>query len=90
MPMISEELITGAVATAVGSMLSYIIGKRKSKAETAILEIEAVNKVAAIWRGLAEGLKTEVDELKKEVEQLVEENKELNKKINDLLTLKNK
>lgn len=72
------------VATGITGVISYYIGRRKNKAETQITEVEAVEKVAKIWRELASDLEMQVKELQSEVKMLIKENKELKVKISEI------
>jgi uncharacterized coiled-coil DUF342 family protein len=65
-------------------VLGHISGKRKSKAEAELIEMQATEKAVAIWRQLAQDLKTEVNELRDLIDELKGENQQLHKEINQL------
>jgi predicted RNase H-like nuclease (RuvC/YqgF family) len=65
-------------------ILGWINGRRKSKAESELLEMQTTEKAVAIWRQLAQDLKTEVAELHSLVEELKEENGKLKYEIHKL------
>lgn len=67
-------------------ILGWASGRRKSKAETELVEMQATEKAVAIWRQLAQDLKTEVKELRTLVDELKEENEKLQEEINQLKT----
>ncbi len=76
-------LIQG-VLTALGLGGTYLLGRKKSKAEvreieagTTVSEMEATEKAVAIWRGLAQELRSEVEQLRKLVNELRKEIDEL-------------
>ncbi len=66
-----------ALITIGTNILSYILGKRqvkatvrKTEAEAKLNEVEAVETAVAIWRQLAQDLKTESNALKSEITEL--------------------
>jgi hypothetical protein len=64
--------------------IGHILGRRKSKAESELLEMQTTEKAVAIWRQLAQDLKKEVTDLRTLVNELAKENGKLQKEINDL------
>ena len=73
-----------AIIGAITTLLGYGVGKRKRAADAQQTELDSVEKAISIWRGLANDLKREVDELRVQVEQLRDENKELHDEIDRL------
>ena len=85
-----ELIISGAVGIAT-AIVGYLLGKKKQDAETRVTqaqaqtsELDATEKAVAIWRGLAEDLKREVDELRILVNELRSENDRLRQEIEHL------
>lgn len=81
------EVLIGVASTAS----AYVIGRKKNKAEVrkieaiaTVNEIEATEKAVAIWRGLAQELKSEVEHLRNLVNELREEIEELKTQNNTL------
>lgn len=81
--MENEHILQG-ILTAVGLGGTYFLGRKKSKAEvrrieaaTTIDEIGATEKAVAIWRGLAQELRGEVEQLRTLVNELRNEIDEL-------------
>jgi uncharacterized coiled-coil DUF342 family protein len=70
-------------------VLGHLSGRRKSKAETELLEMQTTEKAVAIWRQLAQDLKSEVAELHDLVGELKEENGKLRHEINELKKTRN-
>lgn len=73
MPIPYIEFLVGGASTG----LAYFIGRKKNKAEVrkidavaSVNELEATEKAVAIWRGLAEELRSEVEHLRKLVNEL--------------------
>lgn len=85
-----ELIISGAIGIAT-AIVGYLLGKKKQDAETRVTEaqaqhseLDATEKAVAIWRGLAEDLKREVDELRILVNELRSENDRLRQEIEHL------
>ncbi len=84
------HIIEGALA-ALGMGGTYLVGRKRTKAETrkieasaTINEMEATEKAVAIWRGLAQELRNEVDQLRKLVNELRKEIDELKRQNSEL------
>jgi len=69
------------VATAA---VGYLSGRKKSKAEANISELEATSKAIEIWRQLAQDLEKQIKELREHVIKLEAENEKLYDKIYEL------
>ena len=85
-----ELIVSGAIGIAT-AIVGYLLGKKKQDAETRVTEaqaqhseLDATEKAVAIWRGLAEDLKREVDELRILVNELRSENDRLRQEIEHL------
>ncbi len=55
-----QEAIIGLFATLFTAIITWGFARRKNEAETDTLEIDNIDKVATIWRELAESMKLEV------------------------------
>lgn len=76
--------ILQVILTSLGIGGGYFVGRKKNRAEvkkieatTRVNEMEATEKAVAIWRGLAEELRSEVEHLRDLVNELREEIDEL-------------
>lgn len=83
----SYIFLTGVIATLMG----YLVGMKKTKAEAQNTEMDSVQKAVTVWRELSESLHQELEALKKEFVELKksygimeQENKILSQKVNDL------
>jgi peptidoglycan hydrolase CwlO-like protein len=86
----NETLLT-AITGAGGTILAWVLARRKNKADTQLSEIDAVERAVKVWRELGEDmqkkyeavqqqveqLRDEVGQLRRENKRLVEENKKL-------------
>jgi predicted RNase H-like nuclease (RuvC/YqgF family) len=61
-----ENLITGII-TAIGTFIGYIVGARKSNAETDKIVIENVKEILEVYSTTINDLKEEVKELKEKI-----------------------
>jgi hypothetical protein len=85
--MIKMDLIqtVGPYLIPVATFLAgYLGGKRKSKAEADISELEATGKAIAIWRQLAQDFEKKFNELQAHVNKLEIENEKLYERIYEL------
>jgi predicted RNase H-like nuclease (RuvC/YqgF family) len=64
-----NEVITTAVIGFISTIVGYIAGNRKSRAEANALEIENVKEVISVYTMAINDLKTEIKELKEQVEK---------------------
>ena len=64
-----NEVITTAVIGLISTMVGYIVGNRKTKAEANRLEIDNVKEVISVYTGAINDLKAEVKELKAQLEK---------------------
>jgi len=64
-----SEVITTAVIGFISTIVGYIAGNRKTKAEENRLEIENVKEVISVYTMAINDLKTEIKELKEQVEK---------------------
>jgi predicted RNase H-like nuclease (RuvC/YqgF family) len=64
-----SEVITTAVIGFISTIVGYIAGNRKTKAEANRLEIENVKEVISVYTMAINDLKTEIKELKEQVEK---------------------
>lgn len=76
----NQTFITGLL-TVAGSMITYLVARKKNdaelrkiEAETDNTELEAVDKAVKIWRELAAELSRQLKEVKEEIESLRREN----------------
>lgn len=88
--IILNGLITVGVST-IGSIVAYKAGRNKEKADirqteanAQTTELDATEKAVAIWRGLAQDLKKEVDELRALINDLRLENDKLRQELEHL------
>lgn len=65
--------IAAGVGSAITALWSWIRQRKRDAADIKNAEIENVEKAIAIWRNLAQDMRTQVDELKAEVKHLSEE-----------------
>jgi len=72
------------LAAGITAIIGYFSGKRKSKAEADITELEATQKAIEIWRKLALDLERQIKELREHVNKLEQENENLYQKIYEL------
>jgi len=72
------EILMIVVPSSIASVIAWILGRRKYKAETRSSELDNVEKAAKIWRELSEQLegrlKHDINELKSENGKMREEN----------------
>jgi len=64
-----NEVITTAVIGFISTIVGYIAGDKKSRAEANKLEIENVREVISVYTMAINDLKAEVKELKEQVEK---------------------
>lgn len=64
-----NEVITTAVIGFISTIVGYIAGNKKSRAEANKLEIENVKEVISVYTMAINDLKAEVKELKEQVEK---------------------
>ena len=64
-----NEVITTAVIGFISTIVGYIAGDKKSRAEANKLEIENVREVISVYTMAINDLKGEVKELKEQVEK---------------------
>lgn len=86
-----DPIIVNGIVGIGTATLAWLFTKKKQDAETKVTEatahtseLDATEKAVAIWRGLAQDLKTEVDELRSLISELREENDKLHQEINKL------
>lgn len=86
-----DSIIVNGIVGGAGAILAWLFTKKKQDAETKVTEatahsseMDATEKAVAIWRGLAQDLKKEVDELRSLISELREENDKLHLEINKL------
>lgn len=63
-------VLIGLCSTAFGSLITYLISRRKNKAETLGIELDNANKVIAIWRELSTEQNKSIKELELRVDDL--------------------
>lgn len=87
--------IIGFASAIIGAIITYILSKRKKKAEAQTSELNNVEKAIKIWRELTNDLKNELDAVKLcyhqmegKYDELELENKRLTKRL-DILTIEN-
>jgi predicted RNase H-like nuclease (RuvC/YqgF family) len=64
-----NEVITTAVIGFISTIVGYIAGNRKTKAEANRLEIDNVKEVISVYTSAINDLKLEVKELKEQLEK---------------------
>ncbi len=64
-----NEVITTAIIGFISTIVGYIAGNKKSRAEANALEIENVKDVISVYTMAINDLKAEVKELKRQVEK---------------------
>ena len=64
-----NEVITTAVIGFISTIVGYVAGNKKSKAEATHLEIENVKEVISVYTMAINDLKAEVKELKTQLEK---------------------
>jgi len=64
-----NEVITTSVIGLISTIVGYIVGNRKTKAEANRLEIENVKEVISVYTNAINDLKAEVKELKTQLEK---------------------
>lgn len=64
-----EYIITGVISFITG-VIAYIQGKRKSTAETEIVETDVVKSIRELYAGLVEDMKSTIQDLKDAREKL--------------------
>jgi predicted RNase H-like nuclease (RuvC/YqgF family) len=64
-----SEVITTAVIGFISTIVGYIAGNRKTKAEANRLEIDNVKEVISVYTSAINDLKLEVKELKEQLEK---------------------
>ncbi len=64
-----NEVITTGVIGFLSTIVGYIVGNRKTKAEANRLEIENVKEVISVYTNAINDLKAEVKELKSQLEK---------------------
>lgn len=84
------HILPEAIAAAISSVIGYYAGIRHKNAKAQYTEVQAVEKVAALWRQLAADLEKKINKLQIEIEVLMEENAELKKEIRELNVFLNK
>lgn len=76
--------IVPIIASILTALTGYFIGRRKTKAEAAGLELANVEHAITIWRGIAEDLNGKVQHLSQELDDLRIENRQLKFEIQSL------
>jgi predicted RNase H-like nuclease (RuvC/YqgF family) len=64
-----NEVITTAIIGSISTIVGYIVGNRKSRAEVNALEIENVKEVISVYTMAINDLKVEIKELKEQIEK---------------------
>lgn len=72
------------LASILTAVTGYFIGRRKTRAEAAGLELSNVEHAITIWRSLAEDLNGKVQHLSQELEDMRVENRQLKFEIQSL------
>lgn len=72
-----NEVLTVTVSSIITALIGWLIGRRKTQAETTSIEIDNVDKAVKIWQTIA-------DELRKDLSQLLKENAEMKNEIKKL------
>lgn len=81
-----NDIIVPSATAGIGSLLTWIFGRKRENVEVSGNELENTKKAIEIWQNTAERLEqkvnelmTEVDKLRIEVQELREENHNLKK-----------
>lgn len=72
-----KEVLITTFTSAITAMIGWLIGRRRSTAETLNIEINNIGKVVKLWQDLA-------NELRKDMEKLMQENAEMKREIRSL------
>lgn len=64
-----NDVITTGIIGFISTIVGYVVGNRKSRAEANKLEIENVKEVISVYTTAINDLKAEVKELKQQVEK---------------------
>lgn len=78
------SLFVPAIASVAGALIGWYAGRRRQTAETDLLEIQRFEKLIAIWQKMAEDIKDEYEELKRENQRLHSQMDELERKMDAL------
>lgn len=83
-----DSIIEGLIGAGGGSIIGFILGRKKENVEIKGSELDNTEKAVKLWREMAEELKRQVDDLSQKVDTLMsevhslrEENAELRNKI---------
>ena len=75
----------------VSTVISFILGRRKTKADTIAIELANVEKAIDIYKTVSDDLRKELEQVKRELtkvheqnKQLIGENKQLKQQMKDL------
>lgn len=92
-----EKVIIGSASSVVTGIVAYLLGMRRSRAETKKTEIEALKGALDIWQKTVEELRCEVNqlrqnnqELENRISLLSEDNQKLRNEITRLRYLNNR
>lgn len=84
----SFDWITTTIATAIGSIVSFLLGMRKNVAEARKAELDNIEQAITLWRETAQHQQVEIDNLRQQVNglyakvgELLRENASLNAEV---------
>lgn len=64
------EILNTGITALITAVITWFFTRRKQNAEIESNEIDNVEKAIKIWRDMSEGLKHQIDNLKKEISNL--------------------
>jgi len=64
-----DTTITAGIITIISTILGYVVGSRKNRAEASNLEIKNIKEIIEIYTKTIQDLKIEVEELKEEIKE---------------------
>lgn len=80
-----NEVLTVAISSILTALAGWLIGRRKTSAETTAIEINNVEKATEVWRRIADELREDLTRLLKENAEMKEEIKKLEIKVQSLM-----
>lgn len=68
-----DSIVEGLIGAGGGSIIGFILGRKKENVEIKGSELDNTEKAVKLWREMAEELKKQVDELSGKVDNLMTE-----------------
>jgi cell shape-determining protein MreC len=80
-----SEVIVASILSFATAVIGWLIGRRKTSAETTAIEIGNVDKAVKIWQNIADELRQDLTVLIKENAEMKQEIKKLEIKVQSLM-----